>query len=101
MRIPVEGTCLFIEAFGQQHAFTGAEMAARPTLKGLHAGPGVNGITLRHHLAIITHVPTGLLERLSPPRQPRRQVSATVQVADPPLTSLVIEAGQDASGSVS
>ncbi|MBI4941721.1 MAG: alpha/beta hydrolase [Actinobacteria bacterium] len=56
MRISVEGTRLFIEVFGQQHAFTGAEMAARPTLIGLHGGPGVDGTTLRHHLAALSDV---------------------------------------------
>jgi len=56
MRVSVGDIRLFIEVFGQQHVVIGAEMAAQPTLIGLHGGPGVDGITLRHQLAALSDV---------------------------------------------
>lgn len=51
MRVSIGTVRLFVEVFGQQLALDGKRTAQRPTLVGLHGGPGVDGTTLRYWLA--------------------------------------------------
>lgn len=56
MRISIGDVTLFVEIIGQQYVLAGNEMVTRPTLIGLHGGPGQDGTTLRHHLASLSDV---------------------------------------------
>jgi len=56
MRISIGDVHLFVEIIGQQYVFTGEEMLQRPTLIGLHGGPGQDGTTMRHQLASLSDV---------------------------------------------
>lgn len=49
MRISIGDVHLFVEIIGQQYVFTGEEMVQRPTLIGLHGGPGQDGTTMRRN----------------------------------------------------
>jgi pimeloyl-ACP methyl ester carboxylesterase len=51
VRISVGDVRLFVEVFGRELAFTGEGLESRPTLIGLHGGPGLDGTKLRYQLA--------------------------------------------------
>ena len=51
MRVSVGDVRLFFEVFGQERAFVNGSEEHRPTLIGLHGGPGLDGSKLRYQLA--------------------------------------------------
>jgi proline-specific peptidase len=51
VRVSVGDVRLFFEVFGQECAFVDGSMQRRPTLIGLHGGPGLDGTKLRYQLA--------------------------------------------------
>ena len=56
MRVSVGDVRLFFEVFGQEWALAGDTMERRPTLIGLHGGPGLDGTKLRYQLAQLEDV---------------------------------------------
>jgi pimeloyl-ACP methyl ester carboxylesterase len=51
VRVSVGDVRLFFEVFGQEWTLAEETMRRRPTVVGLHGGPGVDGTTLRYQLA--------------------------------------------------
>ena len=51
MRVSVGDVRLFFEVFGQERALIDGGLQRRPTLIGLHGGPGLDGSKLRYQLA--------------------------------------------------
>jgi proline-specific peptidase len=56
MRISVGDVRLFFEVFGQEWALGDGGMQRRPSLIGLHGGPGLDGTKLRYQLAALADV---------------------------------------------
>ena len=50
MRVSIGDVSLFFEVFGREWVLQGDALRRRPTLVGLHGGPGVDGTKLRHSL---------------------------------------------------
>jgi pimeloyl-ACP methyl ester carboxylesterase len=56
VRVSVGDLRLFFEVFGQERAFVDGTTEHRPTLIGLHGGPGFDGTKLRYQLAPLADV---------------------------------------------
>ncbi len=56
MRVSVGDVGLYFEVFGQEWTLAGNTMQRRPTLIGLHGGPGLDGTRLRYQLAQLAEV---------------------------------------------